>query len=54
MTWVPVLSNDLPQSLIRPPGSTAFNGGEGVWFDSGHVYFTTKGDNRVWDLDVAK
>jgi hypothetical protein len=24
-----------------------------VWFDSDHVYFTTKGDNRVWDLDVA-
>ncbi len=30
-----------------------FNGGEGIWFDSGHVYFSTKGDNRVWDLDVA-
>jgi len=30
-----------------------FNGGEGVWFDAGHVYFTTKGDNRVWDLGVA-
>ena len=30
-----------------------FDGGEGVWFDSDHVYFTTKGDDRVWDLDVA-
>jgi uncharacterized protein len=37
----------------RPPGSTAFNGGEGIWYDTGHVYFTTKGDNRVWDLDAA-
>ena len=54
VSWVPVVSADLPQSLVRPPGSTAFNGGEGVWFDSDHVYFTTKGDNRVWDLDVAK
>jgi len=54
VSWVPVISSDLPQSLVRPPGSTAFNGGEGVWFDSDHVYFTTKGDNRVWDLDVAK
>jgi hypothetical protein len=34
-------------------GMKRFNGGEGIWFDSGHVYFSTKGDNRVWDLDVA-
>lgn len=25
-----------------------FNGGEGVWYQDGVVYFTTKGDNRVW------
>ena len=31
-------------------GTRRFNGGEGIWFDSGHVYFSTKGDNRVWDL----
>lgn len=30
-----------------------FDGGEGCWYDSGHVYITTKGDNRVWDLDIA-
>jgi secreted PhoX family phosphatase len=35
------------------PATTAFNGGEGVWYDSDHVYFTTKGDNRVWALDVV-
>ena len=34
-------------------GMKRFNGGEGIWFDSGHVYFSTKGDNRVWALDVA-
>lgn len=28
-----------------------FNGGEGAWYDSGKVYFTTKGDNRVWTYD---
>ena len=55
VTWVPVLAPQLPQSQVtRPAGSTAFNGGEGVWYDAGHVYFTTKGDNVVWDLDVAK
>jgi secreted PhoX family phosphatase len=53
VSWVEVLLPQLPQSpLTRPPGSTAFDGGEGVWFDSDHVYFTTKGDNVVWDLDV--
>ncbi len=28
-----------------------FNGGEGAWYDRGKVYFTTKGDNRVWTYD---
>src|SRR5690606_22117551 len=29
-----------------------FNGGEGCWFYKGLVYFTTKGDNRVWAVDT--
>ena len=32
--------------------STPFNGGEGTWFDAGVVYFTTKGDDRVWAYDT--
>ena len=31
-----------------------FRGGEGIVWDRGHVYFTTKGDNRVWDLDTTR
>ena len=27
---------------------TQFNGGEGIWHDGGVLYFTTKGDRRVW------
>jgi secreted PhoX family phosphatase len=54
VTWLPVLSQTEPQELAgRPEGSRAFDGGEGIWFDSDHVYFTTKGENRVYDLDVA-
>ena len=34
-------------------GATRFNGGEGTWFDNGIVYFTTKGDNRVWSYDTG-
>ncbi|WP_338871227.1 alkaline phosphatase PhoX [Myxococcus stipitatus] len=47
--WVPCAKN-LPAS--RQPSvasrTTVFNGGEGCWYDSGVVYLTTKGDNRVW------
>ena len=37
----------------QAPATTPFNGGEGCWFDSGIVYFTTKGDNRVWRHHIA-
>lgn len=32
--------------------STPFNGGEGIAWSDGKVYFTTKGDNRVWIYDT--
>ncbi len=35
------------------PTSTAFNGGEGAWYGGGSLWFTTKGDNRLWELDVV-
>ncbi|MBW2388503.1 MAG: DUF839 domain-containing protein [Deltaproteobacteria bacterium] len=31
--------------------ATRFNGGEGCWVHGRRVYFSTKGDNRVWVLD---
>ena len=33
--------------------SSSFNGGEGCWFHKGIVYFTTKGDHRVWAYETA-
>jgi secreted PhoX family phosphatase len=33
--------------------TTAFRNGEGCFYDDGSVYFTTKGDDRVWALEVA-
>jgi secreted PhoX family phosphatase len=33
--------------------ATTFNGGEGCWYRDGIVSFSTKGDNRVWQLDPA-
>jgi uncharacterized protein len=34
------------------PEMTKFNGGEGIWYARGIVYFTTKGDKRVWAYDT--
>ncbi len=52
--WHPVPD---PQAIHTPTRqqaarSTRFNGGEGIWFHAGIVYFTTKGDDRVWSYDT--
>jgi len=39
---------------FQVPRATAFNGGEGCWYATGKVYFSTKGDSRVWVLDTAR
>jgi secreted PhoX family phosphatase len=41
------------QPLLGAKPGTPFNGGEGCWYDEGRVFFTTKGDNRIWALEVA-
>jgi secreted PhoX family phosphatase len=54
VTWVgPISPTTTQSSSNRPAGTTAFNGGEGAWYDRDAVYFTTKGDNRVWKLNCA-
>jgi secreted PhoX family phosphatase len=34
------------------PGATTFDGGEGLWYHEGVLYFTTKGDRKVWAYDA--
>jgi len=43
-----------PQTPTRKQvkGAENFDGGEGIWYHQGFVYFSTKGDNRVWALDT--
>ncbi len=45
-----------PSAISAPTreqvGGTRFAGGEGMWFDSGIVYFTTKKDNKVHAYDT--
>lgn len=36
------------------PASSGFDGGEGIWYHAGLVYFTTKGDGRVWVYDTRR
>lgn len=54
VTWLPVPDADAPLAPLREsvPGATPFNGGEGVVYDQGRVYVTTKNDDRVWVHDV--
>jgi uncharacterized protein len=54
VTWVAVPD---PSGITSPTrrqvaAAAHFNGGEGVWYDSGFVYFTSKGDSRVWSYDT--
>jgi uncharacterized protein len=50
VTWsvVPDPSATLAPTRNQVPGSTPFKGGEGIVYRSDVVYFTTKGDDRVW------
>lgn len=54
LDWVAVPD---PMASAEPtryqvPDYAPFNGGEGLVFQDGSVYFSTKGDNRVWCHDV--
>lgn len=56
VTWValpdPLFEGSVP-TRMQVAESTRFRGGEGIWYHEGVVYFTTKGDNRVWAYDAA-
>jgi secreted PhoX family phosphatase len=38
---------------LQIAASTAFAAGEGCWYDGGKVYFSTKFDNRIWEVDTG-
>ncbi len=56
VTWAPVLQPNSvsPSTRAQSHGGTKFSGGEGAWFDAvaRTVYFTTKGDDRLWAYHV--
>ncbi len=55
VTWLTVPDPTVADGTLTRDqvASTPFDGGEGVWFHQDVVYFTTKGDNRVWAYDVV-
>ncbi len=50
---VPDPSAAVTSTRLQVPNARHFNGGEGITCVDDAVYFTTKGDNRVWELDLA-
>ncbi|XOV89755.1 MAG: alkaline phosphatase PhoX [Pseudomonadota bacterium] len=54
LRWAP-LADPLAKTVPlrkQVPGVARFNGGEGIVYGKRHVYFTTKGDNRVWSYGL--
>ena len=58
VSWLPVPDPIATEVETRyqfgPDEAARFNGGEGIWYHQDRVWFTTKGDNRVWELDVVE
>ncbi len=54
VVWLPV-PDPSGATLTREqvPASTAFSGGEGIWFQNDTIFFSTKGDDTIWAYDVA-
>lgn len=40
------------QTRFQVAQASRFNGGEGIDYHAGQIYFSTKGDNRVWQIDT--
>lgn len=55
VSWIEVPDPSAADDPTREqvPESTAFDGGEGVWYEQGSVYFTTKGDDHVRRYDTG-
>ena len=54
-TWATVPDPDGSPTATRSQvsGAKSFNGGEGCHYANDTVWFTTKGDNRVWQINLT-
>ena len=56
VSWVPVPDPLALRATTRAQTAgvaTDFDGGEGLWWDEGVVYLSTKGDKRIWAYDTV-
>lgn len=49
VAWIDVR----PDRPARSPATATFDGGEGIVVDGSSLLFATKGDRRVWELDLT-
>jgi len=54
ISWITVPDPDATSLPTRyqVPSSKPFNGGEGIVYIDGFIYFATKGDDRIWKLNT--
>ncbi|MEE6262532.1 alkaline phosphatase PhoX [Plantactinospora sonchi] len=54
-SWATVPDPDGSPTVTRSQvsGAKSFNGGEGCHYADNRVWFTTKGDNRIWQLNLT-
>lgn len=53
LEWLEIKDPSATKTATRlQTPATRFRGGEGIAYFGGKVYFTTKGDNRVWVFDI--
>ncbi|MFI6784697.1 alkaline phosphatase PhoX [Micromonospora sp. NPDC050276] len=54
-SWAAVPDPDGSPTVTRSQvsGAKSFNGGEGCYYSNDTLWFTTKGDNRVWQLNLV-
>jgi len=53
LAWHVVPNPNLPPTRTQVAAATPFDGGEGCFIHEGQVYFTTKGNDRVWSVDTT-
>lgn len=55
LSWLPVADPEakIMRTRYQQPDMRRFDGGEGIVYHDGMVYFTTKGDDVVWEYDVT-
>lgn len=53
LEWLEIKDPSASKTATRfQADATKFSGGEGIAYFGGKIYFTTKGDNRVWVFDI--